>query len=190
MAMIKIPTNITGKLLIGCFLIFAFHAQIARGHQATAAPTRILTTAEGTLIADNSGYTDNTVQLNSGAPAESRNQQVTQNDPYGFVMTAVALGVVLCALILLYITFRFVARIYPGDIRKRFLKKKGKSADEVSLPDVHDTTGELGAAVALALYFYQNQLHDNENTILTIEKAAKVYSPWSSKIYGVRKPLK
>ncbi|MDR1402458.1 MAG: hypothetical protein LBJ60_01980 [Tannerellaceae bacterium] len=46
------------------------------------------------------------------------------------------------------------------------------------------TNDEL-AAIAIALYKYAEDLHDIENTVLTINRAAKVYSPWSSKIYGL-----
>ena len=42
------------------------------------------------------------------------------------------------------------------------------------------------AAIAMALYLYQNELHDYENTVLTINKVSKNYSPWSSKLYGLR----
>jgi glutaconyl-CoA/methylmalonyl-CoA decarboxylase subunit delta len=111
-------------------------------------------------------------------------------DDTSLVPMGIALIVVIIALLLLYFTFKYIAKIRSLDVRKRFLKKSGKSADEVVLPDVHDTTNELGAAIGLALYFYKNQLHDNENTILTFQKAGKTYSPWSSKIYGIRKPLK
>lgn len=121
---------------------------------------------------------------------ETAAQKMKRVDPYGIMMTFLAMFVVFIALILLYLTFKYVAKLYTIDLRKRFLKKKGKTAEEVSLPDVHDTTNELGAAIGLALYYYSNQLHDNENTILTIQKAVKAYSPWSSKIYGIRKPLK
>ena len=44
------------------------------------------------------------------------------------------------------------------------------------------TTEEL-AAISIALYKYSISLHDEEHTILTINRAAKVYSPWSSKIH-------
>lgn len=121
---------------------------------------------------------------------ETPAQKMVRVDPYGIMMMILAMTVVFIALILLYLTFKYVARIYTMDLRKRFLKRKGQTPEEARLPDIHDTTGDLGAAIGLALYFYKNQLHDNENTILTIQKAAKAYSPWSSKIYGIRKPLK
>ena len=48
----------------------------------------------------------------------------------------------------------------------------------------HDS-GEEIAAIVMALHEHLNA-HDQENTILTINKVKKAYSPWSSKIYGLR----
>ena len=46
-------------------------------------------------------------------------------------------------------------------------------------------SGEEIAAIVMALHEHLNA-HDQENTILTINKVKKAYSPWSSKIYGLR----
>jgi hypothetical protein len=45
---------------------------------------------------------------------------------------------------------------------------------------------EVFAAIAVALHFYKSDLHDHENAVLTINRVARTYSPWSSKIYGLR----
>ena len=37
----------------------------------------------------------------------------------------------------------------------------------------------------MALHEHLN-VHDNESTILTLNKVRKAYSPWSSKIYSLR----
>lgn len=50
-----------------------------------------------------------------------------------------------------------------------------------------DVTSEVAVAISTALHLYSNDAHDYENTVLTIKKVAKAYSPWSSKIYGLRK---
>jgi hypothetical protein len=46
-------------------------------------------------------------------------------------------------------------------------------------------SGEVTAAIAMAIYLNRD-LHDTESDILTIKKISKDYSPWSSKIYGMR----
>lgn len=46
---------------------------------------------------------------------------------------------------------------------------------------------EVNAAIAMALFLYENDLHDHENTVLTLQKVSRTYSPWSSKIYTLTK---
>ena len=47
---------------------------------------------------------------------------------------------------------------------------------------------EVYAAIATAIHLsgQDNEEHDVENTVLTISKVNKSYSPWSSKIYTLR----
>jgi len=42
------------------------------------------------------------------------------------------------------------------------------------------------AAIAIALYMYSKSLYQNEIMMLTINRVSKMYSPWNSKIYGLR----
>jgi glutaconyl-CoA/methylmalonyl-CoA decarboxylase subunit delta len=71
-----------------------------------------------------------------------------------------------------------------------FKKKKNdrsKLADEVKLPIKKvDDNEEVAAVIAYALHLYQQEIHDYDNMILTIQKVVWPYSPWSSKIYGLR----
>ena len=48
-------------------------------------------------------------------------------------------------------------------------------------------SGEVNAAIVMALYLYGNELHDQEDPVITMTKVSRTYSPWSSKIYGLRK---
>lgn len=49
-----------------------------------------------------------------------------------------------------------------------------------------DSNEEVAAVIAYALHLYQQEIHDYDNMILTIQKVVRPYSPWSSKIYGLR----
>ena len=49
-----------------------------------------------------------------------------------------------------------------------------------------EEAGEIFAAIATALYEVTEDVHDVENTVLTISKVTRNYSPWSSKLYGLR----
>lgn len=46
---------------------------------------------------------------------------------------------------------------------------------------------EVSAAITMALHLYTSQIHDQENPVITMIKVSRTYSPWSSKIYGLRK---
>lgn len=101
---------------------------------------------------------------------------------HGAAMAIIAIGVVVAALILLYVTFKYVAKIY------------GMASPKKSVPSQHtgstaegEISGEVNAAIALALHLYRHQLHDNEDPVITMKRVARTYSPWSSKIYGLTK---
>ncbi len=115
-------------------------------------------------------------------------QEFGEMDPYGVVMMIIAMSVVFIGLILLYLTFKYVAKFYNLDIRNRL--KRRHPDKEIKETDFEETSGEINAAIALALHMYRNQLHDMEDTVITIQKVAKTYSPWSSKIYGLRRAPK
>jgi len=105
-------------------------------------------------------------------------------DPFGVGMAVIAMSVVFFALILLYVVFKNTKKIYSIDLRKLFSRPEVEV--EVPKPAGEEISGEVNAAIALALHMYVNALHDHEETVLTIKKVARTYSPWSSKIYGLR----
>ena len=47
-------------------------------------------------------------------------------------------------------------------------------------------SGEVYAAIAMALAIHEDSVHDFEDTVLTMKKVEKRYSPWSSKVYNLR----
>lgn len=105
-------------------------------------------------------------------------------DPTGIAMAMIAMSIVFAALIILYITFKYLARLYNIDLKKRFRK----SRSNIEIIDEHDEiSGETLAAISLALHLYHQQMQGLEDAVITFKNAAKTYSPWSSKIYGLRK---
>ena len=105
------------------------------------------------------------------------------NDPIGTGMTVTAMGVVFMGLILLYLLFKLIGNVAVNTSRKRAMKASGLSKEEAQ--GVADQSGEIYAAIAMAI-FEATELHDEENTILTIKNTARNYTPWSSKIYTLR----
>jgi Na+-transporting methylmalonyl-CoA/oxaloacetate decarboxylase gamma subunit len=105
-----------------------------------------------------------------------------QVDPFGLGMTVIGYAIVFIALLLLYIVFYNLSKIIQLKLR-RILRREGvidKEKKDLSIP------GEVNAAIAMALHLYFQELHDEESAILTINRSPKIYSPWSSKIYGLR----
>jgi Na+-transporting methylmalonyl-CoA/oxaloacetate decarboxylase gamma subunit len=102
----------------------------------------------------------------------------------GYIILVTGLVIVFGGLLLLTLFFKFglpiLLYIY------NFLKGgKGKKTKEVSPKVNEEFTGEMAAAISLALHMYLDEQHDDENAVLTIKQARKLYSPWSSKLYGM-----
>lgn len=137
------------------------------------------------------GATNNTVQT------VHRSELFRQADPSGVVLTVTAVSVVGFSLLVLVLIFANLGKLHIRISRKQEEKEKAKKAS-VSTTKVETKaktekgdvlTNEELAAIAIALYKYSEDLHDIEDTVLTINRAAKAYSPWSSKIYGLRQTL-
>jgi glutaconyl-CoA/methylmalonyl-CoA decarboxylase subunit delta len=73
-------------------------------------------------------------------------------------------------------------KVINMNIRQKLRRQgKHKEAEVESL----EITGEVNAAISVALHLYFNEMHDEESNVMTIKKVSKRYSPWSSKIYGL-----
>jgi Na+-transporting methylmalonyl-CoA/oxaloacetate decarboxylase gamma subunit len=130
---------------------------------------------------------------NNTKPRVTSGEEFEKFDPLGAGMTIIAMGVVFIALALLYLIFKTTGRLMKRDIRKQWIARK-EMREKKGMPEYADKetsngeiTGEINAVLALTLYLYSSELHDAENTVLTINKVSRTYSPWSSKIYGLRK---
>ena len=72
---------------------------------------------------------------------------------------------------------------------KIITKGPDKKIKDIPIAANENFTGEEAAVIAAAIHMYLNEQHDFENPILTIKKAEKSSSPWSSKIYGIHHRL-
>jgi len=117
---------------------------------------------------------------------KSAGESFVEFDPYGIGMTMIAMLVVFSALAILFIIYKNLGRFF---IRRGAASKKSLSTGEKgsNKHSEEEMSGEVNAAIAMALHLYQSELHDYENTVLTIQKVSRNYSPWSSKIYTLRK---
>ena len=105
------------------------------------------------------------------------------NDALGIGMTITAMAVVFIGLILLYGAFKYVGKTA---IRLSQNRAKKLGVETIHPKDQHVDEGAVFAAIATALYEIDEDVHDLENTVLTIHKVTRRYSPWNSKIYSMR----
>lgn len=123
---------------------------------------------------------------NDYSKKKSAGETFVEFDPYGIGMTMIAMFVVFSALAILFVIYKNMGRFFI----RRGAKAQASAGEPkaVTKPAAEEEmSGEVNAAIAMALYLYQNELHDYENTVLTIQKVSRNYSPWSSKIYTLRK---
>ena len=89
--------------------------------------------------------------------------------------------VVFTALLTIYLIFRY---LIPAVFKLKFrqlAKNIGKQVEEMH----EEVPADANAAIAMALYLYFNELHDEESNVITINKVSRAYSPWSSKLYNM-----
>lgn len=105
-------------------------------------------------------------------------------DSSGVMLTIMAMAIVFSALILLSVCFYIFGKINANIAKKKKAIAQGKSEIE-DHSDIENDSSEAIAAITMALYQHLNA-HDYEDTVLTINKVKRAYSPWSSKIYTLR----
>lgn len=110
-----------------------------------------------------------------------------QQDPHGIGMALMAMLVVFSGLLCLFISFKIVGGIGLSIVKRNAMRHHGiEDKKEAREKNIGNESGEVFAAIAMALHEYQDNVHDIEETILTISKVKRNYSPWSSKIYTLR----
>ena len=102
-------------------------------------------------------------------------------------MALMAMSVVFSALLILSLAFLLVGKLSEKIAVRNKIEAHGddSAATQGATTSVKGDSGEEIAAICMALYEHLN-VHDNEDTILTINKVKRAYSPWSSKIYTLR----
>ena len=132
---------------------------------------------------------DNYITPSSANVIKDSNSKIAlfrERDENGFGMTIMAMCIVFSALLLLCLCFYGIGAINKSISRQKKMEAHGlDSTDSGAAKTVGHDSGEEIAAIVMALHEHLNA-HDTENTILTINKVKRAYSPWSSKIYGLR----
>jgi len=104
----------------------------------------------------------------------------------GIPIAVVGYSIVFAILVILYLVFFYLAKLLEFQARER-CKRAGKS----KCAEGQDFTisGEVSAAISMALYLHFNEMHDIESGKLTVKTISKRYTPWNSKIYNVMNRL-
>ena len=116
---------------------------------------------------------------------------IAVRDPYGVGMAVIAMGVVFLALLMLYLVFRQLGAQMLAIQKRRSQKPVEKPSEKKIEPKRESVSSNAAisegvyAAIAAAIHLYSEEIHDVENTVLTINKVSRTYSPWSSKIHGL-----
>ena len=104
----------------------------------------------------------------------------------GVAIALVGITVVFLSLIVLFFCMKIFVRLL--DPTRKGGSKKEKSLEISGSTGKESMTGEVIAAIAMAIQRSRDEFHDLEQTIITLNRITKPYSPWSSKIYGIRRP--
>ncbi len=106
-------------------------------------------------------------------------------DPLAWTIVVVGISIVFLSLLVVYFFFRYILTFILNFKLKSFARKKGiDPADAQTARTIQ--SGEVNAAIAMALYQYFNELHDVESGVITIKRVSRHYSPWSSKLYNMK----
>lgn len=106
-------------------------------------------------------------------------ENITQDS---LIITVLGYTIVFLSLLFLFVVFLNITKIINYNVRKK-LKESGKLTEENNEVSI---SGEVTAAISMALVLHFREVHDFESTVITIKKVQRPYSPWSSKIYGLR----
>jgi glutaconyl-CoA/methylmalonyl-CoA decarboxylase subunit delta len=100
----------------------------------------------------------------------------------------VSLIVIVIIFIIGFILYKFFAGKFLMMILNLRQKLHIQGKLDQTIKEDSEIPPEHSAAIAMAIYLY-DKVHDEESTILTIERKSRYYSPWSSKYYNMRKPI-
>lgn len=105
---------------------------------------------------------------------------IVEND--GILISVIGYVIVFLSLLFLSVIILNFQKVLVKQQRKKLKKVGHRAADHKDIT----ISGEVSAAIAMSLQLHFEEVHDFENTVLTIKKVERTYSPWSSKLYGLR----
>ena len=114
-------------------------------------------------------------------------EKIKHSDPVGIGLTAVAVSVVFLALVCIALIISGSGKLMVKAEERK--KNKGaaqkKAITPVSEGSSASSEQEVIAAIAAAIHLYNDELHDEEDTVITIQKVEREWTPWNAKYYNM-----
>ena len=116
-----------------------------------------------------------------------KSEEIAIADPVGIGLTVASVSVVFLVLIFLAIIFTQYGKMLMNIQKKRAVKASAATTPDSKTQAASsvDVSGEVYAAIAAAVHLYHDELHDEENTIITIQKVERSWTPWNAKYYNM-----
>lgn len=111
-------------------------------------------------------------------------EKIKQSDPVGIGLTAVAVAVVFLALVCIALLISGSGKLIAKTEQKG--KEKGKKERAIKpVASGSSNDEEIYAAIGAAIFLYNEELHDEEETVITIQKVEREWTPWNAKFYNM-----
>lgn len=111
--------------------------------------------------------------------------RIRESDPIGIGLTVVAVSVVFLALLCISLILKGYGKLIMKSQDRKANKAVAKDDAKIVSPSASETSGEIYAAIAAAIYLYDEEMHDEEDTIITIQKVERAWTPWNAKYYNM-----
>ena len=113
------------------------------------------------------------------SPALASNaDRFLEHDPFGWMMAVISMSVVFCALLILFICFKYgyvgIGKFVHLLFINRYKREKAEKKNTNGITVKDAKTGEkidndeLAAAIGMAIFLHEDGMHDSESDVLTL----------------------
>ena len=139
---------------------------------------------EGWAVLKNTSPSTNNHAVDKAAKPD----RMKEIDPYGWILALTAMSVVFTALILLYFIFKAIGNANIKASNKKAAAATAAAPGTAAKTDFGEVPAETYAAIATAMHLYmvEEEAHDDESFVVTMNPVDRTYTPWSTHIQGFR----
>jgi len=184
LAVVDLDGNVVNRVDFGCcsyaFKVFPDEL-IVVGRNQLGYDINVLDLSDG--IANISLDEGCATRLHYHIPKQA--DRIRESDPIGIGLTVVAVSVVFLALLCISLILKGYGKLIMRTQDRKAKKDSAVATAESASPSASEISGEIYAAIAAAIYLYDEEMHDEENTIITIQKVERAWTPWNAKFYNM-----